>query len=334
MSNTTQQTAVFIPLTALWAFVESGLGGMMHALHLPFTGVVLGGFSVLIVCLLAHYETPLWGQIVKATLIVLAVKAAVNPATPPTAYIAVAFQGLCGAALFAINKHSMWVCWMYGILAMLESAFQKLLVLTLIFGTEWWTAVDAYFVSVTKPFGMMPEMAGSQFVIAGYLGVFGIWGVVLGIWMYHLPSQLATRLQWYTHLQPSSEAIQTTQKKSFTWRKVLFLMGPILLLLSFFLAPMSQSKMHAGVWLLRTFAIVLVGLYIVLPIWQYCMQKWVKRQQRSFQEIGEVMDFIPKIALYVQPLYKEVAQKYKGIAKIKEFVLGLIVITLRVSNAQ
>jgi len=28
-----------LSLTALWALLESGLGGMMHALHLPFTGV-------------------------------------------------------------------------------------------------------------------------------------------------------------------------------------------------------------------------------------------------------------------------------------------------------
>ena len=32
----------FIALTALWAFVEAGLGGFLHALHLPFTGIVLG----------------------------------------------------------------------------------------------------------------------------------------------------------------------------------------------------------------------------------------------------------------------------------------------------
>jgi hypothetical protein len=68
----------FIALTALWAFVEAGLGGFLHALHLPFTGIVLGGFAVLIISLLAMcYDKP-FAKIVQATLIVLAIKAAVN----------------------------------------------------------------------------------------------------------------------------------------------------------------------------------------------------------------------------------------------------------------
>ncbi|MFZ9754542.1 MAG: hypothetical protein ACO3DK_00750 [Bacteroidia bacterium] len=34
------------PFIAFWAFVESGLGGMMHAFHLPFTGIFIGGAAV------------------------------------------------------------------------------------------------------------------------------------------------------------------------------------------------------------------------------------------------------------------------------------------------
>ena len=50
---------IFIRLTALWALIEAGLGGLLHAFHLPFTGIILGGFAVLIISLLAqHFEKP------------------------------------------------------------------------------------------------------------------------------------------------------------------------------------------------------------------------------------------------------------------------------------
>ena len=32
-------------LTAVWAFVECGIGGLMHSLKFPFTGLVVGGFA-------------------------------------------------------------------------------------------------------------------------------------------------------------------------------------------------------------------------------------------------------------------------------------------------
>lgn len=43
-------------LTALWAFSESGLGGVVHALKIPFTGIMLGGFAVIIITLIAYFS--------------------------------------------------------------------------------------------------------------------------------------------------------------------------------------------------------------------------------------------------------------------------------------
>ena len=43
-------------LTALWAFSEAALGGLLHALHIPFSGVVLGGFAIMFISLIAYYS--------------------------------------------------------------------------------------------------------------------------------------------------------------------------------------------------------------------------------------------------------------------------------------
>jgi len=39
----------------LWALSESGLGGMMFALKIPFTGFFVGGFAVVMLGLIAHF---------------------------------------------------------------------------------------------------------------------------------------------------------------------------------------------------------------------------------------------------------------------------------------
>ena len=57
MDNLTKEQKVLAiqRLTALWAFAESGLGGMLHALQLPFTGLIVGGLSVIIITLIAKF---------------------------------------------------------------------------------------------------------------------------------------------------------------------------------------------------------------------------------------------------------------------------------------
>jgi len=43
-------------LTILWALSESALGGLMHALKVPFTGFFVGGFAVLLLILISWYS--------------------------------------------------------------------------------------------------------------------------------------------------------------------------------------------------------------------------------------------------------------------------------------
>ena len=61
-------------LTALWAFVEVALGGMLHALRVPLTGVVVGGTAVAIISFLLavitmfliYIEQDFWAKIIFA----------------------------------------------------------------------------------------------------------------------------------------------------------------------------------------------------------------------------------------------------------------------------
>ena len=321
----------FISLTALWAFVEAGLGGFLHALHLPFTGIVLGGFAVLIISLLAMcYDKP-FTKIVQATLIVLAIKAAVNPATSPFAYLAVGFQGLLGAALYSIKKNNFIIHFLFATIAMLESAAQKLLVMTLFLGKSFWQGVNGLGKSVAETFHYTSNTSYSYWLILLYLGIFFVWGIILAMWMQVLPTQIANRNLNYQHLQAITFAeISTEKKQKSKWRiasYILIAAG----IISFFI-PTQKGIITAIIYLLRTISILAIWQVVVLPIWQQQIVKWSSKYSSNNSMYASVNALLPSIANTVKPLYAEVDSQYKGIKKWKEFLLGLIVLTLNADD--
>ena len=80
-------------ITALWALSEAALGGVLHALHFPLTGLLINSASVIYIVLIAFYSRQA-GAILRATMVVLIVKGIVSPHTPLTAYLAVFVQGV------------------------------------------------------------------------------------------------------------------------------------------------------------------------------------------------------------------------------------------------
>src|SRR5829696_7949245 len=90
---------IYYRLIVLWVLCEAVLGGLMHAVKIPFTGIIVSSGAVICICLIAFY-VPVKGAILKATIIVAIFKMMLSPHTPPTAYVAVFFQGLMGQLLF------------------------------------------------------------------------------------------------------------------------------------------------------------------------------------------------------------------------------------------
>ena len=86
-------------LTALWAFSESFLGGILHALKVPFKGMIVGNIAVMIITFMANF-TFQKGMILKAGIISIILKAILSPHTPVTAYLSVFLQALIGESLF------------------------------------------------------------------------------------------------------------------------------------------------------------------------------------------------------------------------------------------
>lgn len=181
-------------LAGIWAFVESGLGGAMHALKLPFTGIWVGGTAVAVLIVMAgvlrgRYEA--WGHaqrvprhtiagtLLRATMVVMAVKLMASPHSPPTAYLAVGFQGVSAAFLLSWFRPFRLGAILFAALSMFESAIQKLLIMTLLYGKAWIDALESMTLVANQHLGTEGGGLGLLWV---YLGLYLTWGLVLGIW--------------------------------------------------------------------------------------------------------------------------------------------------------
>ena len=124
---------IYYRLIALWVLCEAVLGGMMHAVKIPFAGIVVSSAAVICISLIAYY-VPVKGAILKATIIVAIFKLMLSPHTPPTAYVAVFFQGLMGQILFFNLRFFRLSCILLAVLALVESPIQRIIVVTVLYG--------------------------------------------------------------------------------------------------------------------------------------------------------------------------------------------------------
>ncbi len=324
-----EENNIIMRLTALWALSESGLGGAMHAFKIPFTGFFLGGFAILIVCLIAFHSTFKWRAIMQATLLVILIKATASPQSPPMAYVAVAFQGLIGAIFFSIIPIFRLAAVLFGMLALFESATQKFLLTTLIFGKSIWEALDLFFQDILKTLSLSSDISFSFWLILIYTLIYTLWGMLLGWWGASLPAQLEREsveiIEKYRHLEKVADIVENPSKKR--KHKVWGLLFVLLFTCTTFVLQGSGNKAFYAI--ARTIAALLILFFIVSPIIKWLMQKWfAKAKNEKQQAISQLMDTIPELRSYVKPSMQMAKESHKGLMVYKSFVMNLIVISL------
>lgn len=315
-------------LTMLWALNETALGGFLHAFKIPVTGFLVGGLAVLIIGLIARNAENVGRSLLKSTALVLLAKAAASPHSPPMAYIAVAFQGMLGALLFSALPFKP-ASFLFGILAMLESALQKLIITTLVFGMQLWKALDQFTNDVLKFFGFYEPVAFSFILVSLFLGLYFLWGLGLGFWLGKLPDQIEKRKDQLLFLQENAiDAPRNTRKNKF---KKYLISGIFLLLFALLLYAAQPGKgwLNALYGLSRAIAIILVLIFIVKPLLQWILQKWVNRNQGKYrEELSEILLKLPDWRKKIPDIYARVSSQHRGIKKYREFVILLFVMAI------
>ena len=149
----------------------------------PLPACWWGGIAILLISLIAYYSENKWKSILKALLIVLIIKVAVSPHSPPTAYLAVTFQAVLGAFLFSNFSLKGLTLVLLGMLTFLQSALQKLITLTIIYGENLWEAVNVYGDWLMGKLGFATDTSATTLLIFAYLLFHGIAGLLAGLFI-------------------------------------------------------------------------------------------------------------------------------------------------------
>jgi len=331
--NSSQKTIVLQRLTALWAFTESGLGGVMHALQIPFTGLLVGGMAVIMISMIAELSEHNYKQILKSALIVLIVKAMVSPHTPFPAYIAVSFQALLGYCLFSLMKVNTISILLLSIIAMLESAVQKLLILTLFLGELLWKAADGLIALLAEQFGFT-TINGSYWIIAIYLFIYIAGAVVIAllalrtIKSFHTDKAVA--ITALISIPDVDSVIKKPVRKN-KFKKLWLLIGLMLglsVLLFFFASNAKQGWLAVLKTISWTLSAILIWYMIIGPLFTKAIQNFLqKKQSRYSNEVLQILSFIPVLRQLTLLAWQH-SKLSKGFGRWNSFVSTLIQATL------
>jgi len=307
-------------LTALWALNESGLGGILHAAKFPFTGIFVGGFAVILISLIARYSDYSFKSIIRATVMVLIIKAAASPHSPLPAYLAVTFQGVLGALIFALARNFKFAPIVFGGLALLESAIQKILLTVLFFGTSIWKSVDEFVISTLKILQLPANFSFSEWIAIIYVVLYFVLGLLIGRFANQIPETVSSVDFSMITFSDTNYLFKQNRKK----RKSLLVIAALLILLSFQLIGVFEDWLFAQL-LARVIFFMLLFYYVVGPL----TTKLIKILSRNrSKEIEELNEEVANLRMTVRPVLSHVTKNYQGINRIKMFVLYMVAISL------
>ena len=314
-------------LTALWALNESGLGGFLHVFNSPFTGLIVGGVSILLISLIAFYAKNKWQTILKALVIVLIIKMAVSPYSPFGAYVAVSFQALFGAFLLYNFSWKGFVLLVLGMVTFLESALQKLLVLTVVYGTGLWEAINIYGSWVQKKLDFVSETSTASFLVTLYLLVYGICGLLAGLFIKSIIKIIASKPEVDFYLETMPKASESTKRKVPFKTKVIWvwLITVAIIVLGFSIFGGALFGWQKAIYIVfRSFLILMLWYLIIGPFLLKLVQKYLSKKESKYQQdITNAMDLFPYFRQIISYTWKQ-TQHLKGFTRFKFFMANSI----------
>jgi len=324
---------LFFRLTAVWAFNEAALGGILHALQIPFTGLFIGGAAAVLISMIA-FHSKRRGAIIRAAAIVLLIKGIIAPHTPIAAYFSVSLQALLGELLFLSSRNYKLSALTLAVITSLLSSIQKIILLTIIFGKTLWESIDAFAIYVITQFVVIADPKSipsfSALLIASYIFIHLLGGIFFGIFAGTLPDKLSGWKDKYGDYLSSMLTMQSVQnaeppRSSRKRRKYkhLIMFGFIILfgIFTYFDLGIPKNKFSdAAIMFVRSITIIVVWFFVAAPFLKKFIKKYLsKRESRYKTEIENIIDLFPLFRRAFN-VSKTIALKQTGLKKISTFI--------------
>lgn len=319
-------------LTALWAFSEAGLGGVLHITRLPFKGIFIAGAATLFISLIANFSK-LKGEILKSTLMVIVIKFLVSPHTPITAAVAVFAQGLVGELFFFSKKMKKILVPAFAMFIQFITAAQKIIIVTVLFGENFWVTLDDFSNSLLNKFISVERIEFSILIVGAYVIIHVLAGLFLGFFILKLFKRIEENDN-NINRKPNGKVSEvlsfenTSQRKSWFQKPsgvVILFFFVALLTFSFFVPEWSDNKLtEILLMIVRALIIVLLWIFLVSPLLRKIFSKLISKQKaRHLVEIDRILQFFPQMKQIVGYSWRN-SKGSNGFRRLENFLLTLI----------
>jgi len=330
------QAAVW-KLTALWAFSEAALGGLLHAFKVPMRGIFVGGSAAILISLIAYFSDRK-GAVLKSTLLVILIKGIISPHTPLTAYFAVFLQGFLGEVLFFRKSFFKLSALLMGILTLLFSSIQKIFILTLVFGNTLWESIDQFASFMVNKFFAQESVVDFRFsyILVGlYLGLHVLVGILVGLFAGKIPYWIDDviqddKLEIDTYNNTKAELIKKKKGKHKRWWQrlsgIIFISFVVTMVALSYLYPELGANKAAEILVmaLRALLIMIIWYSLVGPLALKFLKRFLKKKENLYaSEISKIVDTFPHLRSLVSYCWK-ISSTENGYRRIKSFLIYLV----------
>lgn len=322
------QEKLFYRLTALWAFSESYLGGILHGLHLPVTGILLGSFSIICINTIFHF-TQKPKLILKATVLVILVKFSLSPHSPPPAYVAVAFQGILSFWLFWMFQKAKWVPFVLAPIALMESAIQRFLMLWIWFGKSGMAAFQEFLQGLENQFELTVLPLFYIFLL-----IYGLAHLVAGLAVAILISRIKQLNPMNANMQKLLSSNNTNSQHSILNRKTRRYSSFFSIALALFVVMVSLMYLFPTQFpgwdenkviklTVRLIFIFALWWLLIVPLFQILIQKaFFTAKNKYLIEIQAVTFLLPEMNDIIMNAWRN-ASSSSGFQKIPLFMTSV-----------
>lgn len=328
-------------LTALWGFSEAALGAILHILKVPLTGLLIGGAAVFFIALIARYsESP--SQILKSTLVVILIKAFVTPFIPLNSYFAVSLQGFLGYLFFKFIPSFNLAAILLGMITLTISAFQKLFIITFLFGNTFWNSIDVFATYIITQHSFLKSIhsiKASEVIILVYASIHFLGGAFVGYKATQVDKWLKKKKNTFNFSELNMissvsifEQNKSGKRKRWWQRKS----GIVLIVFSIFMMILSYSIPQIGkstainilIMIFRSILISLIWFYFISPIIIKQFQKFIeKRKFDHASEINKLTSTFPQFRKVINYCWKE-SSKFDGLKRVTQFLSNSLALLL------
>lgn len=223
-----------------------------------------------------------------------------------------------------------------GIFASMYSAFQKIFLLTLVFGNTLWESIDQFSAFVLKQFSISTaaNLKISWWLIGIYGSIHLLGGIAAGIIAGRLPAwitKLSERndipaLQFQNNSSRGNIDQNKNKKKKRRWWKkptgIIILTFPVVMVsLSYIFPEFGKNKVYEIVnMIIRSLLIVFVWFTFVAPLILKFFKRLIDKKRIIYSsEIDEIISLFPHLRTIINESWK-ISATQKGLNRLKAFL--------------